>query len=88
MIGDHAEEKEKATYREFISWAFQGMIIAIAAWVASQIAEMNHSIQDLNVKVAVVITQRASDAQTLQEMKVEAGSMRVRLDRLEVSGRR
>lgn len=44
-----------SNHREFIYWAFQSMVLAVGAFGVSILSDMNKSIQELNIKVAVVI---------------------------------
>jgi hypothetical protein len=42
-------------FESFVQWAFQGILGVVAIYGVKVLADLNHSIQELNIKVAVII---------------------------------
>jgi len=54
-------------FQAFVSWCFYGLIGGCAVYGVAILAKMNESIQDLNVKIAVVIEKTGSHEKRLDK---------------------
>lgn len=55
---------------ELITWAFQGMVVLIASWCASELSTVSKSIQQLNTNVAVIFERDLTKSREIEELKV------------------
>ncbi len=60
---------EKPNFIAFIGWGFQAMIVAIGAWGVTELSSMSRSVQELNVKMAVVVERDATRGIEIVEIK-------------------
>jgi len=56
-------------FAEFVSWGFQSLLLAFVAWGVSELAGVNKSIQELNIKMAVVITKSEGYEVRIQKLE-------------------
>jgi hypothetical protein len=68
--------KEKPHFLDFVSWGFQAMLLAISAWGVTELSSLSKSVQELNVKMAVVVERDVTRGAEIVEIKH-------RVDRLE-----
>lgn len=54
-------------FSEFVNWAFYGVVSGCAVYGVSILAKLNSSIQDLNVKIAVVIERQSGHEKRLDK---------------------
>jgi len=64
------------TFSHFVNWAFQALLIAIVGWGVSELSVLSKSVQDLNVKVAVIIAQQIERDREVKELKEEFKSFK------------
>lgn len=43
-------------FTTFINWGFQALLLAMVSWGVSELSSLTKSVQDLNVKMAIVLT--------------------------------
>ena len=60
---------EKPNFTAFINWGFQALIIAVCAWGVTEISYVRASIQELNVKIAVVVERDAMRGGEIIDLK-------------------
>lgn len=63
------EEKESPTFISFINWGFQALLVALLAWGVTELSGVNKSVQELNVKMAVVMERDITRGEQVQEIK-------------------
>jgi hypothetical protein len=64
-------------FQEFVQWGFQALLLAIVTWGVSELAGVNKSIQELNIKMAVIVAkgeflERVQEAQAKRIDKLES----------------
>jgi len=59
-----------------VNWGFQALLLALVTWGVSELSSLSKSVQDLNVKMAVVLERD-------QTRGDEVKSLKIRMDRLE-----
>lgn len=64
-------EGEKRDFSRFVSWGFMSLLSASATVAVIILNSMQHSIAELNTKVALVISQSAQNNQDIKEMMLE-----------------
>lgn len=60
---------ERPTFIAFIGWGFQALLLAIATWGVSELSKLSSSVQDLNVKMAVVLERDSARGSDIEELK-------------------
>lgn len=60
---------ENLKFSQFMSWGFQALIVAICAWGVTEISFVRASIQELNVKVAIVLERDATRSGEIIDIK-------------------
>lgn len=54
---------------ELITWGFQGLVIAIGTWCAAELSVASKSIQELNIKMAVVLERDQMKSRDIEDLK-------------------
>jgi len=70
------EQEYKPGFDTFIHWAFQALLLALVSWGVTELSGVNKSVQELNVKMAVVVERDQMRGEELKNLKS-------RVDRLE-----
>lgn len=73
-------ERKDHLFENFIHWGFQCLLVAGISWGVSELAGMNKSVQELNVKLAVVI-----EKESVHDREIE--KIDTRLDKIELRRR-
>lgn len=60
---------KEAKFSEFVHWAFQALVLALGTWGVSELSSLNKSIQELNVKVAVIIEKNENHERRLEKLE-------------------
>ena len=56
-------------YRAFVGWGFQCLLIAVAAWGVTELSSLSRSVQDLNVKMAVVLERDSTRGDQVRDLE-------------------
>lgn len=72
------EQPKEIKFSDFISWAFYTLLLGIAGWMSSQFSELNHSVQDLNVKMAVIMTKNDGYSVDIRDLKARVEQLEQR----------
>jgi len=62
-------KKDEPGFKEFVNWGFQALIISVCAWGVTEISYVRTSIQELNVKIAVVVERDAARGNEILDIK-------------------
>ncbi len=60
---------ERPSFTAFVNWGFQALIIAVCAWGVTEISYVRASIQELNIKIAVVVERDAARGNEIVDLK-------------------
>lgn len=60
---------EKPSFVSFVGWGFQAMIIAIGTWGVTELSSLSKSVQELNVKMAVVVERDNSRGEQVKRLE-------------------
>lgn len=70
------EKIEDPKFIHFVNWGFQFLLLAVASWAVTQLAGLNQSVQELNIKMAVVVTRG-------EYLEAEQRAIKTRIENLE-----
>lgn len=59
----------KLNFSQFVGWVFQALLLAVGSWGVSELSALSESVQQLNVKMAVVLERDANRSNEILEIK-------------------
>ena len=76
------EYGERPNFSTFINWGFQALLLAMVSWGVSELSSLTKSVQDLNVKMAIVLTKAEGYERRIEKLeeRLEALDTRRRRD--------
>jgi hypothetical protein len=66
---------ESLKFSYFVGWGFQALIVAIGAWGVSELSSLSKSVQELNVKMAVVVERDQIRGNEISDMKARISKL-------------
>ncbi len=60
---------EKPNFTAFINWGFQALLLALVTWGVTEMTYVRTSVQELNVKIAVVVERDNTRGAEITEIK-------------------
>jgi hypothetical protein len=54
---------------QFVQWGFQALLLLLVTWGVSELAGVNRSIQDLNIKMAVMIEKNENHEKRIEKLE-------------------
>lgn len=57
-------------FANFVGLGFQGLIVAIGTWGVAELSQLSKSVQELNVKMAVVVERDQARGEEMKDLKV------------------
>lgn len=60
---------ETLKFAPFVGWAFQALLLAVGAWGVSELSSLSASVQELNIKMAVVLERDQVRGDELKDLK-------------------
>lgn len=61
-------EAGSGDFRAFVSWGFQALLLALVTWGVTELSSMSRSVQELNVKIAVVVERDAVRGEQVKDL--------------------
>lgn len=56
-------------FAEFVQWGFQGLLLALVTWGVTVLTGVKESIQELNIKMAVVVVEGKSLERRVEKLE-------------------
>ena len=68
-------EKSEHDLSDFFRWAFQTAVLGIGVWGASELSTLSKSIQELNIKMAVVVERDQARGEEIRDIKLRVQTL-------------
>lgn len=63
------ENVPSKNFADFVGWGFQFLLLAVGTWGVTELSSMSKSVQELNVKMAVVVERDATRSEQVRGLE-------------------
>jgi hypothetical protein len=64
------DQQQIPNFNAFVGWGFQLLLLAVASWGVTELSSLSRSVQDLNVKMAVVIDHDSTRGDQVKDLEM------------------
>lgn len=68
-IVKHRISRESISSTALVGWGFQALLLAVGTWGVTELSSLSKSVQDLNIKMAVVVERDSTRGEQVKDLE-------------------